>query len=373
MPASNIFQRFAQGQAQAQDLASAQQNKQFQRENQDFQRGQQFLQLDDQRKKALFTDAREINTRLGAGDVNGALGVLSERVGIIEQLGGDTTDTREIADLLARGDLQGAQELLSLTEDVGMKTTDSQGNPFLQDLTPAAQQFKNVEALATGDRIGISGGVEQVIPASLEVKQARRDALKLKNESTSFLKQEQKLKLLTEKAKLAKEESSKAKIDQEVSKRKSDLLKKQRGVKFEFDSAISNIDDSATTIDRMLEGSNLEAATGFQANFPTVAGSGASDFEALLDTLQSQAFLSQVEKMKGLGALSENEGKKLSQALGSLTIRQSDESLRKELKRIKGKFAEAKKRLTTKFGGKFASQPVVTEQSDQDLMNALGL
>ncbi len=139
MPASNVFQQFGLGQQRAQQEQRAQEQQGFLRENQDFQRGQQFLQLDDQRKKALFTDAREVNTRLGAGDVNGALGVLSERAGIIEQLGGDTTDTREIADLLAQGNIQGARELLTLTEKIGVQ----QG--FLKDLTPKRAAFKKGE------------------------------------------------------------------------------------------------------------------------------------------------------------------------------------------------------------------------------------
>lgn len=188
MPASNIFGNFLQGQQQAAQEQRAQQNQAFNLEQQEFQRGQQFLQLDDQRKKALFTDAREVNTRLGAGDVNGALGVLSERVGIIEQLGGDTTDTREIANLLATGNIQGAQELLTLTEKVGVQ----QG--FLKDLTsggPVSVQSAKIlddgtviEVLKRGGRrvISTTGELLTGKDAADAVKVSRDQAFNRKKE-----------------------------------------------------------------------------------------------------------------------------------------------------------------------------------------------
>jgi len=68
--------------------------------------------------------------------------------------------------------------------------------------------------------------------------------------------------------------------------------------------------------------------------------------------LQSQAFLSQVEKLKGMGALSENEGKKLASAIGSLNTDMSDDALRKSLSEVKVSLEESKVRLERKFGKK---------------------
>lgn len=188
MPASNIFQQFGLGQQQAQQEQRAQQNQAFNLEQQEFQRGQQFLQLDDQRKKALFTDAREVNTRLGAGDVQGALGVLSERVGIIEQLGGDTTDTREIADLLATGNIQGAQELLTLTEQVGVQ----QG--FLKDLTsggPVSVQSAKILDDGTVIEVLKRGGRRVISPTGeLLTGDAAREAVKVSRDQAFNRKKE---------------------------------------------------------------------------------------------------------------------------------------------------------------------------------------
>ena len=50
------------------------------------------------------------------------MGVISNRVNMLEQLGGDSSDTMEIANLIGSGNIQGARNLLDLTEQVGMQT-----------------------------------------------------------------------------------------------------------------------------------------------------------------------------------------------------------------------------------------------------------
>lgn len=125
MPASTIGQSILNG------LAFADQRKQ-----QELARQQQFLQLDDQRKGALFKDARTVNSFIKANQPEQALNVLSQRASLLEQIGGDTSDTREIADFIARGDMQGAVNLLDSVELAGVKSG------FLQDLTPKTKKGK---------------------------------------------------------------------------------------------------------------------------------------------------------------------------------------------------------------------------------------
>lgn len=149
-----------------------------------------------------------------------------------------------------------------------------------------------------------------------------------------------------------KREQLQVKIDE--SKRASEQNK--RDLEFEANNAVQAVDSTINTVDRLLSGEGLEAAAGVSSLFPTLPGSRAADFEATLETLQSQAFLSQVEKMKGLGALSENEGKKLGAALGSLSISMSDESLRKELGRIKQTLTKAKNEINKKFNKPVSGQ-----------------
>jgi hypothetical protein len=109
MPVSNIFQNYAAGQAFADK-----------REQNELAKQQQFMQLDEQRKGALFNDARVVNSFLKAGQPGKALDVLSQRVSMIEQFGGDPSDSREVADYIANGDIKGAVSLLNDVEKAGV-------------------------------------------------------------------------------------------------------------------------------------------------------------------------------------------------------------------------------------------------------------
>lgn len=66
-------------------------------------------------------------------------------------------------------------------------------------------------------------------------------------------------------------------------------------------------------------------ATGWQSNFPTVAGSKVSDFEGLVDQAKSGAFLTAIQQMRGMGALSNAEGAIATAAVTRMNTATSDE------------------------------------------------
>jgi hypothetical protein len=97
-----------------------------------------------------------------------------------------------------------------------------------------------------------------------------------------------------------------------------------------------------------------EAATG------TLEGSDAwynatwnqpvADYQETINTLKSQVFLTQIPKMKGLGALTGPEGARLETALKSLSLRQSSERLKENLATIKELTIKAQEFLVNKYG-----------------------
>lgn len=79
----------------------------------------------------------------------------------------------------------------------------------------------------------------------------------------------------------------------------------------------------------------IDVATGaMESRFPTVFSQSAADFEAAVESLNAQIFLNQVENMRGLGQLTEEEGKRLVASLDSLSLKQSAERLEKNIKNI---------------------------------------
>lgn len=127
----------------------------------------------------------------------------------------------------------------------------------------------------------------------------------------------------------------------------------------EVESARSATDNFLNTADRLLglaadkngkPTSTLRAAAGpVDSRFPTTQ-QDVADLEALAETLGSQAFLSQLPAMKGLGALSEKEGDKLQSSLTNLSLRQSPEQLVANIKEAQRLILKARKNISTKYG-----------------------
>lgn len=135
-----------------------------------------------------------------------------------------------------------------------------------------------------------------------------------------------------------------------------DLIQKRDGVvrekTAEVESARASIDNMLNTADRILKtpmGVVGSAAGPLSARLPTLSQSTA-DFESLIENLDAQSFIAQIPNMKGTGALSDAEGKKLAAALQSFSLRQSPEQLLSNVKEAQRIMLDSRKRLANKYG-----------------------
>jgi len=74
-----------------------------------------------------------------------------------------------------------------------------------------------------------------------------------------------------------------------------------------------------------------QAGTGLSAWRSNIPGTDAKDFRANLDTFKAQTFVPMVQALKGMGALSDAEGKKLTESVGALDTGVSEEAFVKNL------------------------------------------
>lgn len=108
--------------------------------------------------------------------------------------------------------------------------------------------------------------------------------------------------------------------------------------------------DKSGKVDITKPNSTVRSATGpIESRLPTISQDTA-DFEALLEAMESQAFLSQVSKMRGLGALTEREGGRLVSALGSLRLSQSPEQLGRNIMEIQRLVLKGRNEMERKYG-----------------------
>ena len=122
--------------------------------------------------------------------------------------------------------------------------------------------------------------------------------------------------------------------------------------------AAASYDRAIQSIDRLKNHPGLSSAVGISfaklaTPGMTVPGTDRADFEAQLDSLKAQTFLPMVQSLRGMGALSDAEGKKLTDAIGTLSTNQSEKAFKESLDRIKADLEAAKARVPN-FG---AQQP----------------
>lgn len=111
-------------------------------------------------------------------------------------------------------------------------------------------------------------------------------------------------------------------------------------------SQLASFDTMIGTLNRLRTHKGLANATGMMNYLPDRKGSDVSNFKAELESFKSQAFIPMVSQLKGMGALSDAEGKKLTAAVGALdTDVMSEAAVRESISRIIADMKAAKARV----------------------------
>lgn len=107
-------------------------------------------------------------------------------------------------------------------------------------------------------------------------------------------------------------------------------------------SAMDAFDRAINTADGLLKHPGFNTGVGMPSINPfdgnlagfIVPGSPAADFRTSLETMKAQVFLPMVQSMKGMGALSNAEGEKLTAAIGNLNPSQSEGQFKSSVEQI---------------------------------------
>jgi hypothetical protein len=110
-----------------------------------------FNALDNDRKKALYTDVRQGLSLLNSGNDEGFINFSEDRIRNIERLGGDPSDTIGLLDMYQSGDTQGVMSALQAEEQSGI----DQG--FLSD--PLDRELKKANITAKKASAGGSANI----------------------------------------------------------------------------------------------------------------------------------------------------------------------------------------------------------------------
>jgi hypothetical protein len=179
----------------------------------------------------------------------------------------------------------------------------------------------------------------QAAKAVIDAEFARRNAeLEVQQKGATLRKTEADILINKENARIAALTAAAAKetnalrreeLQQKINESKEKRDSTDREQKATFESQTADIDNFLNTAARIKQTPKdiIKQATGPIASRLPTSNQDVADFESLVDTLGSQAFISQIPKIKGTGALSENEGNKLQASLQNLSLKQSPERL----------------------------------------------
>lgn len=138
------------------------------------------------------------------------------------------------------------------------------------------------------------------------------------------------------------------------------------------EGAVGTFKTALSSLDEITQSPGLSKAVGIRSALPTIPGSDAANFEARLDTFKAQTFLPMVASLKGMGALSDSEGKKLSDAVGALSPKMSESEFRKSAEKIRSDLEGKLNTVKKQYNYQEPSQSSQIEQGGGDFSNLWG-
>lgn len=261
-----------------------------------------------------------------------------------------------------------AADFLESTKEAAKINPDAVGNMLagMLTLTPGGKDvLGNILALSkdrreeTKSKLDIAKTGADIAKTSSDIdknnndinmsKQQRQIALmqldannlkdKIDVETNELKKKIMEVELVKKNKEITKMDKDLTKTDKEITKIDKDIKRMDIELitgKTTIEASIDGIKAARNTLDEMLSKTmSLKATTGnVSGNTPTLLNA-TRDFRVLAENLGHQLKLVNIEKMKGMGSLSDGEGKALENAMGSLDLRSSPEQYAKILRTIK--------------------------------------
>lgn len=197
-------------------------------------------------------------------------------------------------------------------------------------------------------------------------------AMDLQKKGWDIYKIQEDVKIARENNRIAAMNASLAKETNEL--KKQELQDKLKDAQLARDQAVRDravsietsrgtIDNSLNTIDRVLNNPSLSDVLGsleggWVGAAKNVFSDEAQNVLADIETIQSQTFLTQLQKLKdasstgasGLGALSEKEGERLINGIQSLNRKQGEKQFTDNLREVQRLLLKTRKNITSKYG-----------------------
>lgn len=303
---------------------------------------------DEQHQQALGNAARDLRVAMATNNPQAVGAAAMKHAGVLGTVGSSPEDIMQQFQ-------QDPQSLAHTVEAVGMsalgpeKFYDVQQNQ--QKIDETARSNRAGEALqARGQDITIRGQNISAQNAALS-REIQRAEVQDKVLDRQIARETNQIKL------------------EELRQKQLDVRSKADAARADRQAAAQGaVDTFSTALDSLSEiehSPGLKKAVGFNSAFPTVPGTDAANFEARLDTFKAQTFLPMVASLKGMGALSDAEGKKLSDAVGALSPKMSEDAFRSSIGKIRTQLENKLGTVKRQFDYQEPPAPQQAQQTQQ--------
>lgn len=294
---------------------------------------------DEQHQMSLGNAARDLRVAMATGNPQAVQLAAVKHAGVLNSVGSSADD-------ITQQFQQDPNGLANIVDAVGLSALGAKDYYGVQN--DRAQRQNDVAKLQEQVRSNKAG--EAVQWANNNIAQQNVNLRRMELDDKKFDRQ---IANETNAIKLADLQDKRQQNQQAIEQAKRDKA----------DAYNAGIDTLSRTIDTATKVLNSPGFTGyFGTNLNPLSsrhipGTDAADTEALVDTLKSQGFMSGIQQMKGMGALSNAEGQKVMDAIGNLSASQSEKSARAAINTIISTTQRAQQRMQQKYGKDIQTQP----------------
>ena len=293
---------------------------------------------DEQHQMSLGNAARDLRVAMATGNPQAVQLAAVKHAGVLNSVGSSADD-------ITQQFQQDPNGLANIIDAVGLSALGAKDYYGVQN--DRAQRQNDVAKLQEQVRSNKAG--EAVQWANNNIAQQNVNLRRMELDDKKFDRQ---IANETNAIKLADLQDKRQQNQQAIEQAKRDKA----------DAYNAGIDTLSRTIDTATKVLNSPGFTGyFGTNLNPLSsrhipGTDAADTEALVDTLKSQGFMSGIQQMKGMGALSNAEGQKVMDAIGNLSASQSEKSARAAINTIISTTQRAQQRMQQKYGKDIQTQ-----------------
>lgn len=313
--------------------------------------------ISEEQRQGELRDTGEIIASLTTGNPDAAIGKIQSRIELMDKQGADSSQLKAMLDQI-KTDPKSARSYLMFTaahlpggdkllENIG-KIEEQQRKTEAAPLELEEQRGKAIKSRVEADLISRFGEQSEIL-------RLQREGWNIKKiqEDIGIAKESNRIAAMNAAANREGNDLKREELRMKIKEAQSNIDSKLREKVATVESGAQNIDNMLNTVDRILQNPELPGVLGtFQGRAPVIFSDRAADAVALIDTLGSQAFLSQIPTIKGTGALSNAEGEKLQSALQNLSRVQTESQFRTNLKEAQRLLLKSRSTLEKQYGVK---------------------